>query len=72
MGQCLAAHWRGQEIVRRVVELGFLSPSGELSVLTRPSAQGIPRLDHAGLHALAAWTSVATTEIETDLMHRRQ
>ncbi len=67
----LAAHWRGQQIVRRVVELGFLSPSGELSVLTHPSAQGIPRLDRAGLHALAAWTSVATTEIETDLMHRR-
>jgi type IV secretory pathway ATPase VirB11/archaellum biosynthesis ATPase len=63
----IAASWRGQDIVRRVVELGFLSPEGELTPLTAHSARGSPRLDLAGLQALATWSSVAATEIESDL-----
>jgi len=63
----LAATWRGQDVVRRVVELGFLSPAGELTLLTHQSAQGSPRLDQAGLQALATWTGAPPTEIETDL-----
>ncbi len=63
----IAANWRGQDIVRRVVELGFLSPEGELTPLTAHSARGSPRLDPAGLQALATWSSVAATEIESDL-----
>jgi len=62
----IAASWRGQDIVRRVVELGFLSPTGELTPLTdhrRP-------LDTAGLDALANWSGVSATEIESDLQRR--
>jgi hypothetical protein len=63
----IAASWRGQDIVRRVVELGFLSPAGELSSLTEQAARDSPRLDRSGLRALAAWSGVATAEIESDL-----
>jgi len=63
----LTATSRGHDIVRRVVELGFLSPAGELTLLTHQSAQGSPRLDKAGLQALATWTGAPPTEIETDL-----
>ena len=37
----IAAHWQGQDIVRRVVELGFLSPSGTRS----PAEQSSSGLD---------------------------
>jgi hypothetical protein len=63
----IAAGWRGQDIVRRVVELGFLSPAGELALLTEQAALDGPRLDRAGLHALAAWSGVSAAEIESDL-----
>ncbi len=57
----IPAHWQGQDIVRRVVELGFLSPSGELTQLTTPS------LSPAALRALAAWSGVPAAEIAADL-----
>ncbi len=63
----LAAHWQGQQIVRRVVELGFLSPSGDLTPLTTYSPRAAASLDSAGLQALATWTGVPATEIESDL-----
>jgi type IV secretory pathway ATPase VirB11/archaellum biosynthesis ATPase len=66
----IAASWRGQDVVRRVVELGFLSPAGELTPLTHRAARNSPTLDAAGLHALAAWSGVAATEIASDLEHR--
>jgi hypothetical protein len=66
----LAASWHGQTVERRVVELGFLSPTGELTLLTNQSAHASSQLAPAGLHALAAWTGVPATEIETDLARR--
>jgi type IV secretory pathway ATPase VirB11/archaellum biosynthesis ATPase len=76
----IAASWRGQDIVRRVVELGFLSPRGELSPLTArparanpsldPAGLDSPTLDPSGLRTLAAWSGVATTAIASDLRRR--
>jgi type IV secretory pathway ATPase VirB11/archaellum biosynthesis ATPase len=60
----LAAHWRGQEIVRRVVELGFLSAQGELTQLAIPSFNG------QVLQALADWSGIPTNDIESDLARR--
>jgi type IV secretory pathway ATPase VirB11/archaellum biosynthesis ATPase len=66
----VAAHWQGQDIVRRVTELGFLSPGGELTVLTTRSSLGTQTLNHLGVAALAAWTAIPASEIESDLGQR--
>jgi len=63
----IAANRHGQDIVRRVVELGFQSPAGEFALLTHKSPQGRPRVDKAGLHAMSVWTGASVPEIETEL-----
>jgi len=63
----VVANWQGQDIVRRVVELAFLSPAGELTPLTQPRAVQPPPIDPASLPALAAWSGIPVAEIESDL-----
>jgi hypothetical protein len=52
------AAWSGPRIVRRVVELGFLSPDGSLTTLALP-ASATPDLQADGLAALSAWSTVS-------------
>ena len=66
----ISAHRQGQNVVRRVSELGVLSPGGELTVLTTRSSLRTPTLNPLGVDALAAWSAIPATEIESDLAHR--
>jgi type IV secretory pathway ATPase VirB11/archaellum biosynthesis ATPase len=65
----IAAHWQGQHIVRRVVELGFLSPDGNLTILARSDADAVC-LEPAGLRSLADWSGVAANEVESQIGDR--
>src|SRR5579859_7816506 len=61
------AGWHGQRVVRRVVELGFRSPAGELTPLIVQAAPTGPTLDPAGRQALAAWSGLGPAETEAEL-----
>jgi energy-coupling factor transporter ATP-binding protein EcfA2 len=56
----------GGEIIRRVVEIGFLPPAGEVV----PLWSGRGGLDPEGLAALAAWTGNTTARAEADIRDR--
>ena len=58
----IAAYWEGQAIVRRVTEVGFLPPGGELVLVMRSNADQLS-LERAGLEALAAWSGVEIAEL---------
>lgn len=61
----IAAGWRGQRIERRVVELGFLPPTGDVVVLTDDS-----RLLGSGVATLAAWAGIRADEVESQITAR--
>jgi hypothetical protein len=65
----IAAHWQGQHIVRRVVELGFLPPRGNLTVLTRPDAEAVC-LEPAGLRSLADWSGESADAVASQIGDR--
>jgi energy-coupling factor transporter ATP-binding protein EcfA2 len=58
----IAAGWRGQHIERRVVELGFLPPSGDLVLLTD--------LLPTALASLAAWTGLPVGDVQSQIADR--
>jgi energy-coupling factor transporter ATP-binding protein EcfA2 len=58
----IAAGWRGQRIERRVVELGFLPPSGDLVPVTD--------LSPGALETLAAWAGLSVAEVESQISNR--
>jgi energy-coupling factor transporter ATP-binding protein EcfA2 len=59
----LSAGWSGREIVRRVVELGFLAPGGDLTVLSTPGPDGL-KLDPVGAGALAEWSGLTAEAVQ--------
>lgn len=61
----IAAAWRGQRIERRVVELGFLPPTGDVVVLADDS-----RLHGNGVASLAAWTGLPVAQVESQIADR--
>jgi hypothetical protein len=65
----IAAHWEGQQIVRRVIELGFLPPAGDLITLTRAAPDG-PSLEPGSLRTLADWSGEAAADIESQIARR--
>jgi hypothetical protein len=67
----LSAGWSGQEIVRRVVELGFLAPGAELTVLSRLGPDGVT-LDPIGGEALAAWSGLTVGTVKGAIADRAQ
>jgi type IV secretory pathway ATPase VirB11/archaellum biosynthesis ATPase len=54
----IAAYWEGQSIVRRVTEVGFLPPGGDLILVARTTRDQFS-VEPAGLQALADWSGVA-------------
>ncbi len=67
----VSAEWSGREIVRHVVELGFLAPDGELTTLARRAADGF-QLQPAGTAALAGWTGLSANVVECAIVERAQ
>ncbi len=65
----ISAGWSGREIVRRVVELGFLAPDGELTVLTAAGGEGL-HLVPAGVEAFARWTGLNPSLIRQAIADR--
>jgi hypothetical protein len=65
----IAAHWQGQHIVRRVIELGFLAPCGDLTVLTRADAEA-GCLEPSGLQSLADWSGESAAAVESQIADR--
>jgi hypothetical protein len=64
----IAAHWQGQHIVRRVVELGFVPPAGSLTVLTRSDTDAeAVCFEPAGLRSLADWSGESADEVESQI-----
>jgi type IV secretory pathway ATPase VirB11/archaellum biosynthesis ATPase len=59
----ISAGWVGHEVVRRVVELGFLAPNGELTSLTAFESDEL-RLRPAGLEGLARWSGLEVDAIQ--------
>src|SRR5581483_1929470 len=57
----IVASWSGQGLTRRVVELGFLPPGGDVVLLT--SATDPTALDPTGLAALAAWQAIPPADV---------
>jgi type IV secretory pathway ATPase VirB11/archaellum biosynthesis ATPase len=51
----VSAGWSGRDIVREVVELGFLAPDGELTRLAARRADTL-QLEPAGIAALVSWS----------------
>ena len=60
----ISAGWVGREIVRRVVELGFLASDGELTGLTTFESDEL-RLQAHGIDALASWSG-----LDADAIHQ--
>jgi energy-coupling factor transporter ATP-binding protein EcfA2 len=65
----MSAEWSGREVVRRVVELGFLAPGGELTALSAPGRAGLT-LDPRGAEALGAWSGVTGDVVQDAIAHR--
>jgi type IV secretory pathway ATPase VirB11/archaellum biosynthesis ATPase len=66
----IVAHWQGQHIVRRVIELGFLPPHGELIALTHDGQPGCLCLEPAGLRTLADWSGNSAADVESQIADR--
>jgi hypothetical protein len=65
----VSAGWRGREIIRRVVELGFLAPDGGLTgLLVRPADE--QRFLPEGTQALGKWSGYSTTSVECEILER--
>ncbi|MBV9579196.1 MAG: hypothetical protein JO057_11475 [Chloroflexi bacterium] len=64
------AGWVGNDVVRRVVELGFLAPDGKLTVLSAPTDDDDLRLDPAGAQALADWSGLSPSLIQAEIAER--
>ena len=62
----ISAGWSHQRVVRRVVELGLLAPTGVLTLLTSPGPRGLV-LSPTGVEALAVWTGVAVAEVQSGI-----
>ena len=67
----ISAGWIGGEIVRRVVELGFLAPDGELTSLTTFESDAL-RLQPGGLETLAAWSGLEADAIQQAIALRAE
>jgi hypothetical protein len=65
----ISAYRDGPRIVRRVSQVGFLPPSGDLVLLAGETSDSI-RLEPSGVHALADWTGVRPAELEAGLAER--
>jgi type IV secretory pathway ATPase VirB11/archaellum biosynthesis ATPase len=65
----MSAGWSGQHIVRRVVELGFLAPTGELTTLTEAGPDGL-KPHSAGFEALASWSTLGAAEVQRAIAGR--
>jgi energy-coupling factor transporter ATP-binding protein EcfA2 len=61
------ASWRGAQIERRVVEVGFLPPDGDLVHLLAAADQ---ELNPAGLEALAAWSNQSVADVRDQITLR--
>jgi type IV secretory pathway ATPase VirB11/archaellum biosynthesis ATPase len=62
----ISAGWSDQRVVRRVVELGLLAPTGVLTILTTAGPHGLI-LSPTGVDALAAWTRLAVAVIQSGI-----
>jgi hypothetical protein len=60
----IVAGWQGQHIVRRVVELGFLPPAGDLVRVGSVAGDG------AGVDALAAWQHLPPGAVAEQIAER--
>jgi hypothetical protein len=58
----VAASWSGRNIVRQVVELGFLAPDGELTTLAQRQAETLHLLAD-GAAALARWSGLSAVDV---------
>ncbi len=67
----VSAGWSGRDVVRRVVELGFLAPDGELTSLAQRSADAL-RLLPEGAAALASWSGLSAEDVECAIVDRAQ
>jgi hypothetical protein len=67
----VSAAWSGREIVRQVVELGFLASDGEPTTLASRAADGF-QLQPAGTAALARWTGLSANVVECAIVERAQ
>jgi type IV secretory pathway ATPase VirB11/archaellum biosynthesis ATPase len=65
----IEAHWQQGEIIRRVMEVGFLPPGGELVVLTRSTGDE-SALDPAGVQALADWVGLSALDVQAQIVER--
>jgi hypothetical protein len=59
----IAAGWIDRNIVRRVVEVGFLAPDDELAILTSPDTDDL-HLSSGGAEALARWSGLNVESIQ--------
>jgi hypothetical protein len=65
----LEAGWSGPRIQRRVVEVGFLPPSGSGELVS----WGLPTSDQVqtvGIEALANWTNLSSTQVRAEIDER--
>jgi type IV secretory pathway ATPase VirB11/archaellum biosynthesis ATPase len=65
----ISAGWIGREIVRRVVELGFLAPNGDVTCLTKVESDEL-RLQWVGVEALARWSGREAEAIQQTITER--
>ena len=65
----ISAGWRGADIVRRVVELGFRAPDGELTILTTRGSEKL-HLAPAGIEALARWSDLEARLVQDAIEDR--
>ena len=67
----VSAGWSGRDMVREVVELGFLAPDGELTSLAGRRADTL-QLEAPGIAALANWSSRDAAAVEHAIAERAQ
>ncbi|MBV9131667.1 MAG: hypothetical protein JO318_03165 [Chloroflexi bacterium] len=60
----IAASWQGPRIVRRLIDLAFLPPGGELVSLDAAAA------DPSGVQSLARWSGIAVEEVQAEIASR--
>jgi energy-coupling factor transporter ATP-binding protein EcfA2 len=60
----IGARWDGPRVVRRLTELAFLPPSGDLVLLDRLD------LDAPAVQSLAAWSGLPADEVHTQIVGR--
>ena len=67
----VAATWSGQRIQRRVVELGFVAPGGQTSLVATPSVSAEHLvLQSSGLAALADWCRADLARLQREIAER--